>query len=235
MPTRVKHSHNYESHTQTWNTLTHTHMAHTHSLSPIWFVYVSFSLPARAICNCIFICFVPRLPLPAERVFNVSLAWLDFVAHSLPCSLSPSLFLLFLAPSLGSSGLCLDFSCFFMWQGINFKCPVEATKCSAAAFACQMKGNVCDCPCVCATIKANQQTANRNKNQREREREMEQAMLTATVFSSQANCKIHFYCNLCRKLTSNRNNNNKRTTIKWSSQEHMPLSLYTAPSLPSLW
>lgn len=60
---------------------------------------------------------------------------------------------------------------------------------------------------------------------------MEQAMLTATVFSSQANCKIHFYCNLCRKLTSNNNNNNKKTDnnqVKLA-RTHASLSLSTPP------
>lgn len=60
---------------------------------------------------------------------------------------------------------------------------------------------------------------------------MEQAMLTATVFSSQANCKIHFYCNLCRKLTSNNNNKKTDNNQVKLARTHASLSLHPPPHL----
>lgn len=154
MPARVKHSHNYELHMHT----------HTHTYVYLFLsVYISFSLPllTRAILQLYFSFFffyyllrALWLPFPAlvvltRPVFNVS----------------PGLTRL---PPLVSRLCCF----LYVWQRINFKCPVEATKCIRVC-ACQMKcpaavaveaagagAAVPSCPtCVRVCIKANQQNS----------------------------------------------------------------------------
>lgn len=150
MTARVKHSHNYE---QRNHTHAYTQM-HECLLLFMFHFHCLYSL--APFCNCVFLLFASCL------VTSVSGA--RCVLTRPVFNVSPGLTRL---PFLSSF-----FSCFlYVWQRINFKCPVEATKCIRVC-ASQMKcpagmgagagAAIPGCPtCVCVRecVKANQQNS----------------------------------------------------------------------------